>query len=332
MFTQQVEVAAGSSQAKILVGVIDKFCALLKDRQKKWMNLIGDDVRRLLIYNKKFDNDPESILPEEECPGGLVEYIVAIANDQMKGADYSVAISTKYGKLVTKSYERSITQNIDETLDGFAEVAKYCSNELIKIMFGDLVKPFSEIFSKSWYSGTHAQQISDTLYEYLIEMKTEMNVLVFSSLLENVVEETILRFISSLKYEHNFKYKNNKFLDCMKRDFEIFYKIFVQLVPETEDKTLIIDDKFKLMEYFMDFSCGPADSILSTWKNCLTVYWDTPIEVLSAILNCRKDIDNSSAKKIITEANQMVNDPSRVQSLRENVLQPTFISRVTQLM
>ncbi|QLG73258.1 hypothetical protein HG535_0E03420 [Zygotorulaspora mrakii] len=332
MFTQQVEVAADSSQAKILVGVIDKFCGLLKERQKKWMKMVGDDVDKLLIYNEKYDNDPESISPEEECSGGLVEYVVAIANDQMKGADYSVAISTKYGKLVTKGYERSITQHIDETLDGFAEVARFCSNELIKIMFADLANTFTEIFSKSWYSGSHAKQISDTLYEYLIDIKSQMNVLVFASLLEGVVEETILRFISALKYEHNFKSKHNKFLDCMKRDFEIFYRVFVQLVPETEDKTLIIDNKFKLMEYFMDFSCGPPETILATWENCLSVYWDTPIELLSAILSCRKDIDNSFAKKTIANATEMSNDPARLQNLRENELQPTFIAKFTQMM
>lgn len=331
MFTQQVEVAAGSSQAKILVGVIERFCGLLKQRQKKWMDSVDKDVNKLLNYNRKYESNPEIISPEEECPGGLVEYIIAIANDQMKGADYSVAISSKYGKLVTKNYERTITQNIEGILDGFAEVAKFCSNELIKIMFADLNIPFAEIFSKSWYSGSQAQQIADTLYEYLIEIKAQMNILVFSSLLESIVEETILRFISALKYEHSFKNKNNKFLDCTKRDFEIFYKLFVQLVPETEDKTIIIDDKFKLMEYFMEFSCGPIDNVAEIWGQCLDVYWDIPLNLLSAILNCRKDVDNSTAKRILQTASQMSNDPTRLNQLTENEAQPTFISRVVLL-
>ncbi|AQZ14498.1 SEC6 (YIL068C) [Zygosaccharomyces parabailii] len=328
MFTQQVEVAAGSGQAKILVGVVDRFCGLLKQRQKKWMDSLDVEVRRLINFNQKYDVDPESITPEEACPGGLVEYVVAVANDQMKGADYSVAISTKYGQMVTKNYERTIAEEIESILDGFAEVAKYCSTQLIRIMFEDLQRPFEEIFSKAWYSGNQAQQTADTLYEYLVEIKLQMNVLVFSSLLESVVEETILRFIGALKYGHNFKFKNNKFLDCMKRDFEIFYKLFVQLVPETEDKTIIIDDKFKLMEYFMDFCCGPVDSIVETWARCLEVYWDTPLVMLSAILNCRKDVDNSSTKRILQAATDVSNDPQRLSELRNAEVQPTFISRV----
>lgn len=328
MFTQQAEVAAGSSQAKILVGVINRFCDLLKQRQKKWMRLVEADVQKLLAFNRRQNDDPDAA---ESCPGGLVEYIVAVANDQMKAADYSVAISSKYGKMVTKAYERAITQDIEEALDGFAELAKFCSNELIKIIFADLEGPFSEIFSKSWYSGSQAQQIADTLYEYLVEIKSQMNPVVFVSLLELIVEETILSFIAALKYEHSFKNKNNKFLDCMKRDFEIFYKVFVQLLPDNEDKTMVIDDKFKLMEYFMDFSCDEVKNIPTTWANCLSVYWDTPIELLAAILGCRKDVDKSETKKILQAASQVYNDPARLNRLNEAEVQPTFISRVNLL-
>lgn len=330
MFTQQAEVAAGSGQSKILVGVIERFCDLLKQRQKKWMQKVEIDVQKLLRFNQR--TDPQDEEEGEECPGGLVEYIVAVANDQMKAADYSVALSSKYGKMVTKAYERTISQAIEDALDGFAEVAKFCSSELIKIIFTDLSSPFSEIFSKSWYGGTQAQQIADTLYEYMIEIKNQMNPVVFASLLETVVEETILLFIAALKYEHSFKVKNNKFLDSTKRDFETFYKVFIQLLPESEDKTLIIDDKFKLMEYFMDFSCGPKDSIPTTWANCLTVYWDTPVQLLAAILKCRKDVDSSDARKLLQTATRLANDPARLDQLNEAETQPTFISRVSALL
>lgn len=46
MFSQQVEVAAGSGQAKILVGVVDKLCELLAARQKNWMDIISVEVKK----------------------------------------------------------------------------------------------------------------------------------------------------------------------------------------------------------------------------------------------------------------------------------------------
>ncbi|CCH60271.1 hypothetical protein TBLA_0C04750 [Henningerozyma blattae CBS 6284] len=328
MFSQQVEVAGGSGQAKILVGVVDKFCGLLKDRQQLWIEKISEEVKKLIQFNQKYDLNPEEITSQDEVPAGLVEYLTAIANDQMRSADYAVAISSKYGKIVSKVYEKQITNHIEATLDGFAEVARCGSVGIISIIFDDLKKPYKEVFSKSWYTGNEAQQIADTLYEYLNEIKLQMNSFVFSTLLETVVEETILKFIGALGYNHSFKNKGNKFLESVKRDFEIFYKLFIQFVPEGEDKTIIIDEKFKLMEFFMDLSCGPVDEIANTWEKTLQIYWDCPIILLEAILSCRKDVDNSRTKQILGNASQLNNNSQRLAHVESGELQPTFISRL----
>ncbi|CAR21220.1 SNARE-binding exocyst subunit SEC6 [Lachancea thermotolerans CBS 6340] len=325
MFSQQVEVAAGSGQAKILVGVVDKLCELLAARQKNWMDIISVEVKKSVEYNHKVEEDPESVTPEEESSGGLVEYLIAVANDQMKAADYAVAISQKYGSIVSKVHEKSITNNIERTLDGFAEVAKCSSTGLIKLMFDDLRKPYTQVFGKNWYTGNQAQQIADTLYEYLGDIRAQMNPFVYSTLAESVIEETILKFVECLKYEHSFKSKHNKFLECMKRDFEVFYKLFVQFVPEEERE--IIDDKFKLMEFFMDFSCGPVNGIIEVWTQCLEMYWDCPASFLSAILKCRKDVDSSTLKSTVATAQRIASSPQRANQLRAVDLQPTFISR-----
>ncbi|AAS51181.2 ACL047Wp [Eremothecium gossypii ATCC 10895] len=327
MFTQQVEVAAGSGQAKILVGVVERFCKLLFERQSHWMQAISSEVKKCLQYNHKYEKDPDNIAQEEECAGGLVEYLVAVANDQMKAADYAVAISQKYGSMVSKVHERTITNRIEETLDGFAEVAKCSNSGLVALIFDDLRRPYAEIFSKAWYSGNQAQQIADTLYEYLADIRSQMNPFVYSTLVESVIEETILQFLAALHHGHAFRNKQNKFLDCMKRDFEIFYKLFVQFVSD-EDK-LLIDDKFKLMEFFMDFACSPLDVVPDTWAQCLHVYWDTPAALLQAVLACRKDVDSPTAKRLLADAQAAAADPKRLATLKNQDLQPTFISRFT---
>lgn len=328
MFSQQVEVAAGSSQAKILTGVVEKFCGLLTTRQQNWIEKIGEEVKKVLQFNALYDVSPESTGPEDEVPAGLIEYLTAVANDQMRSADYAVAISDKYGQIVSKVYEKQITHFVESTLDGFAEVAKSCSLGIISVMFDDLKRPYQEIFSKQWYAGNEAQQICDTLSEYLHEIKQQMNSFVFSTLLESVVEETILKFISALGFGHTFKNKHNKLLDAVKRDFEAFYKLFIQFVPDGEDKTLIIDEKFKLMEFFMDLSCGPVDDIMTTWANCLQIFWDCPPIMLEAILECRKDVENSTTKEIMQYAMQLNSNPERLAQAESEELQPTFISRL----
>ncbi|SCU92435.1 LAMI_0E10396g1_1 [Lachancea mirantina] len=325
MFSQQVEVAAGSGQAKILVGVIDSFCKILGDRQEKWKGAIASEVSKSVSYNQRIEKDPELVGGIDAPAGGLVEYLIAVANDQMRAADYAVALSQRSGAMVSKVHEKTISNSIEHTLDGFADVAKSGTSGLISLMFDDLRTPFSQIFGKSWYSGNQAQQIADTLFEYLGDIREQMNPFVYSTLVENVVEETILTFLECLKYEHSFKNKNNKFLDCMKRDFEVFYKLFAQFVPEEEHG--IIDEKFKLMEFFMDFSCGPSDSILETWTQFLEFYWDCPVSFLSAVLKCRKDIDSSALRSISSTAQRILAAPQRLSQIRSEDRLPTYISR-----
>ncbi|SCU95791.1 LAME_0F13498g1_1 [Lachancea meyersii CBS 8951] len=325
MFSQQVEVAAGSGQAKILVGVVEKLCQLLGARQRTWMTIVSAEVNKCIEYNHKLESAEDGVLPEDESIGGLVEYLISLANDQMRAADYAVAISQKYGAMVTKVHEKAISNNIEHTLDGFAEVAKCSSTGLIKLIFDDLRKPYTQIFGKHWYTGSQAQQIADTIYEYLSDIRGQMNPFVYSTLVESVVEETILKFVECLKYEHSFKNKNNKFLECMKRDFEVFYKLFVQFMPEEEKE--IIDDKFKLMEFFMDFACGPVGGIIEVWTQCIEVYWDCPVSLLSAILRCRKDVDSSTLKHTSASAQRLASSPQRMNQLRTQDLQATFISR-----
>ncbi|CDO93076.1 unnamed protein product [Kluyveromyces dobzhanskii CBS 2104] len=325
MFNQQVEVAAGSGQAKILVGVVERFCNLLISRQEIWVKTINDQLEKCIDFNHRFEESPESFTKENGFPGGLVEYLVAVANDQMKAADYAVAISQKYGSYVSKVHERTITAQIEKTLDGFAYVAKCATSGICQLIFDDLRSPYAEIFDKSWYGGNQTQQIASTIQEYLNDIKDQMNPFIFFSLVETAVEETLLRYVQCLKYDHSIKNKGNKFLDCIRRDFKIFYQVFVEYVPAEEK--VMIDDKFKFAEYFIDLCCDTLDTLLDSWKLCLDTYWDCPLSLLQHILKSRKDVDKSDMKRILAQAEVIQTNPQRIAQLKSIDVPATFICR-----
>ncbi|CCF60709.1 hypothetical protein KAFR_0L01010 [Kazachstania africana CBS 2517] len=326
MFTQQVEVAAGSQQAKILTGVIEKFVDLLINRQQHWSSIIDKEVDKILKYNELYDIDPANIPPEADVPGGLVEYLIATANDQMRAADYSVAISHKYGEMVSKMYSKEISNNIERALDGFADVVRSCTSGLLSIIFDDLKTPYSEIFSKAWYNGSQVQQITDTLYEYLVDIKGQMSPVVFILFIGSVIDETFFNFVQALNFEHSFKSKNNKFLEAMKRDFELFFSLFTKFITE-DQKVEVIDRRFRVMEYFMDLTCEPVDEIVATWRDLILDYPETPIDFLDAVLTCRKDVDSSQRKHMIQMGMKYINSPERRAHLQQLTMDPSFISR-----
>ena len=322
MFTQQCDVASGSGQGKILAGVVEEFGGLLIKRQSKWGELIKNEVQKLLTLNNKSKNDVgvDGVNDDDKVPPGLIEYLIALANDQMRGADYTEAISNKYGGMVSSKYSTIIHNALEKVIDGFANLAKQCCDALIVIIFDDLKIALDEIFSKDWYNSNYSQQVSDTLYEYLGDLKQSMNSYLFEILSEEIVEETVLRYLSNLNKDVKFKNNNDKFVNSVKRDFEIFYKLFINFIDQE-----IIESKFRIVEDFMDLSTETNDDhIVELWIQLVSKFNDISIDFLALVLKARKDIDSTPSKAILSK--------SKIEQdkfLQENQygLTPSFMNR-----
>ncbi len=301
---------------------MEEFGGLLIKRQSKWGELIKNEVQKLLTLNNKSKNDVgvDGVNDDDKVPPGLIEYLIALANDQMRGADYTEAISNKYGGMVSSKYSTIIHNALEKVIDGFANLAKQCCDALIVIIFDDLKIALDEIFSKDWYNSNYSQQVSDTLYEYLGDLKQSMNSYLFEILSEEIVEETVLRYLSNLNKDVKFKNNNDKFVNSVKRDFEIFYKLFINFIDQE-----IIESKFRIVEDFMDLSTETNDDhIVELWIQLVSKFNDISIDFLALILKVRKDIDSTPSKAILSK--------SKIEQdkfLQENQyeLTPSFMNR-----
>ncbi|KAH3682671.1 hypothetical protein WICPIJ_006365 [Wickerhamomyces pijperi] len=256
MFTQQCDVAAGSGQGKILEGTIAEFSKHLLKRQQNWAGLIKSEVVKLLNSNhedeNKKKNKNKSGKPEEEGAGyeeeevapGLIEYLTALANDQMRGADYSEAISTKYSGMVSKKYSVGIIDNMESVIDGFANLAKQCCDAILVIIFDDLADTFNLVFHKKWINSTFIAQICETLNEYLADLQITLNSYLFEILMEDILEECIVRYLNALQGMTIGSKEMSKAMGQIKSDFEKFFKLFSGFKVDVE----VIEHKFKVIE------------------------------------------------------------------------------------
>ncbi|ODV71781.1 SNARE-binding exocyst subunit SEC6 [Cyberlindnera jadinii NRRL Y-1542] len=304
MFTQQCDAASGSGQGKILAGAIKEFSTLLIKRQQGWSELVKSEVHRLLLSNNPELRPPpklEGEIVDDSVPPGLIEYLTALANDQMRGADYTEAISSKYGSMVSKKYSSQIHEDLENVIDGFANLAKECCDALIVMIFDDLKVVMRKIFTKEWLNSTFAQQIADTLLEYLGDLKHSMNSYLFEILCEEVVEETLLKYLDNLNSDVKFPKDPERFLGAVKRDFETFYKLFIQFLSQD-----VIEEKFKIVEHFMDLATEQdLDQIATIWGSTVQSFNDIKIEFLSAVLKARPDVDHADAKLVVPKAKEV---------------------------
>ena len=88
MINQQVDLAMESGQGAILARVITDVDRVMRGIQDQWTRVVDSEFKK-------------QVEKPEEVPGGLVEYCIALANDQVKCADYAEALSARIEPLVS---------------------------------------------------------------------------------------------------------------------------------------------------------------------------------------------------------------------------------------
>jgi hypothetical protein len=82
--------------------------------QDQWTRLVD-------VENKKMSER------SDEVPSGLVEYVIALANDHIKSAGYTDALSARLEPLISEKYRVTINERLNDAIDGYPDVAKKCT-------------------------------------------------------------------------------------------------------------------------------------------------------------------------------------------------------------
>lgn len=317
MFIQQADVAAGSNQGKILSGVIIDFCKILIERQDEWSKLVNNEVNKLLEFNNNDDNNAN-------FPGGLIEYIVTLANDQIRGIELIESVKEKYIKMVSKKYNKLMEENLDFVIDGFINLSKDNLNSLMIVMFDDLKLPYSEIFMKHWYNdaGNQAKQITDTLIEYINDFQPLLMPLLFDIIIENIIDEVLINYLKSLQNKHihsNFSSsdKKLKIIEKIKLDVSIFFENFSPFINNLELK-------FRIIEYLIDFIyLENNEEIIDKFKEMVVDFNDVPIDLLVKILKVKK-VGSKDTDYVLEACNNAKNE--YLSNLSDPI--PTFLQNL----
>lgn len=324
MISQQVDVAAESGQARILVGTVEECGSILKERQASWEATMREQVHLQLNEPTDVKGSNSSDIDGTNAggvPGGLVEYLIALANDQIKGADYAEAISGKTAGMVSKKYRNQIISTWDFVCDGFIGLAKSCIAGLISIIFHDLTPPFQELFSKSsWYKGRSIKQITDTIAEYTADCKIHLNPIIFDVFVDDVLEETIIKYLSALQHNHGVSLSIPKATDQIKKDIEALYILFSKNYEDPRH----VQNQFRVFEHLLATLESDLDVLPNLFLGLRHDFWDAPLELFEAIVRARKDIDSKTAREIIaTVRNQALHQSEQPAEHQ----QPTYLSQ-----
>lgn len=241
MLNQQVDLALDSNQAAVLARVIDEANRVMRGVQTQWLKLLDQEYRKQITAQDKGTDD---------MVGGLVEYVMALANDQIKSADFTEALNNRLEPLVSNKYKVQLADKLNDAMDGFLDVAKRCVQVLIDVVFHDL-RPATKLLlqpGSTWYTAsilplgkTRAaeeqqgpmEQIILTLKDYMVEdYQAHLNPNLFDLLIEDILDTFLITYLVAVRKAG--KLKIPQAVDRMRADVDMAVEFFGQYKSRKE--------------------------------------------------------------------------------------------------
>ncbi|KAI0072648.1 exocyst complex component sec6 [Panus rudis PR-1116 ss-1] len=308
MVNQQVDLAMESNQGMILARVIEEVNRVMRSIQDQWTSLITAE------YKKQIEKP-------EEVAGGLVEYCIALANDQLKSADFAETLSSRLEPLVSEKYRGTINDRMNDAIDGCLDVAKKCTHILIDIVFNDLKPAVKQLFQAPWYDGIMAQ-IIETMRDYMTDYQTFLNPSLFDLLVEDIMDTFLVTYLTALA-NVNTKLKMPAATERLRTDIDEIYKFF-----GAYRKTKELEQKFEVLEMIQSLLEASQSLVFLSYWSFAKVHGPN-IAFVEALMKARGDFDRSAVNEVMESVKRKVKeenltDPEEPTIMKRVMIQGTF--------
>ena len=286
MVNQQVDLALDSNQGLVLSRAVEEVNRVMRAIQDRWVKLVDTEF-------KKYAEKPD------EVPGGLVEYCIALANDQIKAADFTETLSARIEPLVSDKYRAIIHDRLNDALDGYLDVAKKYTQTLISIIFHDLKPATKQLFGPAWYEGTHSQ-IIETMRDYMSDYQAYLNESLFEVLLEDLLDTYLVTYLTALA--NGPKLNMPAATERIRQDINDAYQFFgtYKKMKELEPQMEVLDQVLSMLE------ASKSLVFLSYWS--FAKVHGPCIQFVEALMKARNDLDRSAVSEVMDSVKRKVKD------------------------
>jgi hypothetical protein len=288
IINEQVDAATESNQGAVLARIVAESNRVIKGTQEQWTKLIEAE------YKKHTDGKPEEIAP------GLAEYIVALANDQIKCADYAEELSARIEPMVSVKYKETISDQLNEVIDGYLDVAKKCTQALIDLMFHDLRPATKQLFTNPWYDGIFMSQIVETLRDYMRDYGATLNSTLLELLVEDLLDTFLITYLTGLARAS--KLRMPAAADRIKGDVAESFQLFTEFKDPRE-----LEESFEVIERGLELLTASRSLVFLSFYRFAEKYGPN-LSFVEALLKARDDFDRTAVNEAMETIKRKVKE------------------------
>ena len=286
MVNQQIDLATESGQGAILAKVVGEVNRVMRGIQSQWSKVVDAEFKK-------------QIEKPNEVAGGLVEYCIALANDQIKSADFAEALLARLEPLVSDKYRVPISDRLNDAIDGYLDIAKKCMQTLIDIIFNDLKEATKNFFQPPWYDGV-MPQIVVTMRDYMADYQSYLNPSLLELLVEDLIDTFLLTYLNALASAT--KLKMPSATERLKYDITEVMAFFTTIAPAKE-----VEARFEVLEMILAMLGASKDmAFLSFWS--FAKVHGPNIVFVECLMKARSDFDRSAVSEVMDSIKRKVKE------------------------
>ncbi|KAI8330458.1 exocyst complex component Sec6-domain-containing protein [Chlamydoabsidia padenii] len=279
IINQQIDVAADANQGMLLYLVVSECSKVIKDSQTFWKRLLTSELRKQL-------DQPA------DAPDGFVEYVMALANDQVKCADFADGLLERIVPLVESRYKVQAEEKLATAVEGYLHVASAAREALLDITFSDLKPVFSDLFTVRWYEQPLVPSVIETFKDYC-EDYMHLNKQLFEKLLNDILDRFLVLYLQSMR-NRKATFRMDVCLNKMQDDVQISFNFFAKYLAVQD-----LEDRFDVIEKIHTLLASNRRMIFVDYYSLRQAYPDIPLAFVEDILGKRDDLDKSALKDIM---------------------------------
>ncbi|KAI7868607.1 exocyst complex component Sec6-domain-containing protein [Spinellus fusiger] len=279
IINQQIDVAAEANQGKLLYLVVYECHKVMKDSQSFWKKLLVSEMRR-------------QIEQPEDVPEGFVEYVMALANDQIKCSDFTEAILKRITPLVEAKYKTQVEDKLSVCVNGYLQIAASAREVLLEVTFNDIKSVFEDLFTARWYDQPLVPSVIETLKDYCDDY-AHLNNYLFSKLVSDMLDRFLMLYLEAMRHK-NARFRMETCLDKIQNDVRLSFNFFAKYNPVEE-----LEERFDVIEKVHTLLESNRRMIFVDYYSLRQAYPDVPLAFVEDVLSKRDDLDKAALKDIM---------------------------------
>ncbi|KAI6024087.1 exocyst complex component Sec6-domain-containing protein [Pisolithus microcarpus] len=301
MVNQQIDAATESGQGAILARVVEEVNRVMRSIQDRWSKVVDSEFKK-------------QVEKPEEVMGGLAEYCLALANDQVKSADNTEALLGRLEPLVSEKYRAPISDKLNDAIDGNLDVAKKCIQTFIDIIFNDVKPATKQLFQPSWYDGV-IEQVIVTMKDYMSDQPFIKPAL-FELLVDYLIDAFLVTYLTALA--NCSKLRMPDATERIKEDISAVFAFFGEYKPDKE-----LEGCFEVVEMILAMlEASKSMAFLSYWA--FAKVHGPCIPFVEGLMKARGDLDRSG----VSEVMDSIKRKAKEEGLTDPP-QPTIMKKIT---